>query len=248
VLAIIQARMTSTRLPGKVLANLAGVPLLSYMVARLRRAVLIDRLVVATTRNAADDPVADLCRHEEIDVFRGDEHDVLDRFNNCALEFGGDIIVRLTADCPMIDAALVDEIVKAFGRADVDYLSNSVTRTYPDGLDVEVFSHAALERAALEATAADDREHVTSYIHGFAEDGAHGFRARQYTFAGDFGHLRWTVDTQEDLDRVRALTQRLPVGYSWLEALAEATKAPALLGSVLPESDMVAVGAGGVPA
>lgn len=240
VIGIIQARMNSTRLPGKVLETLEGVPLLAYMLARLRRATLIDRLVVATTRNAADDPVADLCRQEEIGVFRGDEHDVLGRFHNCVQEFGGDVIVRLTADCPMIDPALVDEIVEAFDRADVDYLSNAVKRTYPDGLDVEVFSQAALGRASRDATTAEDREHVTSYIHGFAETGAHGFSVRQHIFAGDFGHLRWTVDTLEDLNRVRALTQLLPAGYSWLDALAEATKVPTLLGSVLPGSDGMA--------
>jgi spore coat polysaccharide biosynthesis protein SpsF len=230
-LAIIQARMTSTRLPGKVLADLNGQPLLGYMIERVRRAKALDHIVVATSDQPTDDPVAALCANIGIDVVRGSEHNVLDRFHQAAEQYSDSTIVRLTADCPMLDPGILDNVVAKYACGDWDYLSNTIQRTFPDGLDVEVFSAQALARAWKEATKEYEQEHVTPYIHNNGAPAETGFKVGHDIFCADFGHLRWTVDTQEDLDRVRQLDRRLGKSYTWLDALAEATKQPDLLGS-----------------
>lgn len=229
VLAIIQARMTSARLPGKVLADLDGMPLLEYLLRRIEGSRTLTNVVVATTVNESDDPIVDLCDRLRVDSYRGAEHDVLGRFVGAVSPFRDDTIVRLTADCPLTDPELVDQIVSFFMGSGFDYVSNVIRRTFPDGLDVEVFSRAALARANDEAASDYDREHVTSIIHQGGESRDIS-RIGHFEFAADFGHLRWTVDTERDLERVRGLVARLPRGYSWLEALAEATAKPEWLG------------------
>lgn len=229
VVAIIQARMTSTRLPGKVLADLNGVPLLAYLLDRLSTSRTLSQTLVATTTNKADDQVADLCRTLGVEVFRGSENDVLQRYRDAAVSYEADTIVRLTADCPMTDPHLVDQIVGAYLGSGVDYLSNAVERSYPDGLDVEVFGRTALEVAHERANSGHDREHVTPFIYRDGTDQGL-FRVAHHRFVADFAHLRWTVDTERDLERVRRLTSQLPRGYCWLDALAVATKDPELLG------------------
>ncbi len=206
--------MTSTRLPGKVLAEVAGRPLLAYMLARVRRAESLDAIWVATTPNATDDPVASLCETFDVPVFRGDEADVLGRFDAAAEAAGADIIVRLTADCPLMDPGLIDAAVEMMGEGHFDYLSNAVERTYPDGLDVEVFTRAALQKAAREAHEADEREHVTPYMRG------EGFRIGHLRGAEDLSEMRWTVDTPADLAHVRAMAAALPADHDWRDALA----------------------------
>lgn len=228
IVAIIQARMTSTRLPGKVMADLCGEPMLEHMLGRVRRAERVDGIMVATTTNGTDDSVVALCRRLNVPVFRGDEADVLGRYAGAAADCGADVVVRLTADCPMIDPEMIDEAVSLFADSDVDYLSNSIEQSWPDGLDIEIFTRDALERANREATLPYHREHVTPWLRtGCHTDVPTGeFRLRHMRNDVDFSHLRWTVDTQDDLDRVRALVGALPADYSWRDALALAGEAP----------------------
>lgn len=224
--AIIQARMTSSRLPGKVMAHLAGQPMLGYMLDRIRTSGELDEVCVATTANRTDDPVAGLCAARSVHCFRGDEYDVLDRFHGAANEAGGDILVRLTGDCPMMDPALLDEGLAKFKASNFDYYSNALTRTYPDGLDFEIFTRSALEAARRNANTSFHREHVTPYLRtGFYQSVETGdFSVGEMLAPADFSHLRWTVDTQDDLDNVRAMVARLPTGYGWLDAVAELTR------------------------
>jgi spore coat polysaccharide biosynthesis protein SpsF len=224
--------MTSTRLPGKVLADLAGQPLLGHMLARVRRAKSPDSVWVATTANTTDDPVAAFCEERGVPVFRGDEADVLGRFAGAAAAARADVIVRLTADCPMMDPALIDELVEARDKVGFDYLSNAGERTYPDGLDVEVFTRAALDEANRDARLPFHREHVTPYMRtGMYGDLPTGqFKVGSIEAPADFSHLRWTVDTASDLERVRAIVSALPEDYTWMDALALVTRRPELLG------------------
>ena len=225
--AIIQARMTSSRLPGKVLADLNGVPLLVYMIGRVRQATSVDDVWVATTENSTDDGVVAACSEIGINVFRGGEFDVLERFLHAAESAKAEIIIRLTADCPMIDPGLIDQFVTEYQQGDCDYLSNVSKRTYPDGLDVEVFDIGTLNRAHQQASTEYDREHVTSYI--YSDRKKTRFRLQHSVFASDFSHIRWTVDEQEDLDNIRRILACLPDDFSWMDALSVVTREPELL-------------------
>jgi len=227
--AVIQARMTSTRLPGKVLADFFGRPMLAHMLDRVRRARRLDAIWVATTANATDDPVADLCAASDVPVFRGDEHDVLSRFVAVAEEAGAEIVVRLTADCPLIDPTVVDAAVDLRDREDRDYLSNAIRRTYPDGLDVEVFTRAALETADRETKSGFMREHVTPYLRTGCYPDAGVFSVGHLCGPADFSHLRWTVDTAADLAHARRLAERVSPTAGWLEIVALLTRRPDLL-------------------
>jgi glutamate-1-semialdehyde 2,1-aminomutase/spore coat polysaccharide biosynthesis protein SpsF len=212
--AIIQARMGSSRLPGKVLADVAGKPMLKRVCERVARATGVDVVLVATSTAPADDAVADFCRREGVCCYRGSEEDVLDRYFQAAREVKGDVIVRITADCPLIDPAVIDKVVDAFRRAGVDYACNTLRRTYPDGLDVEVFSAAALGRAWLEAAKPSEREHVTPYLRT-----AGGFRTLGVESEIDLSarQMRWTVDEPQDLAFVRRVYQETnghqPLGF-----------------------------------
>jgi spore coat polysaccharide biosynthesis protein SpsF (cytidylyltransferase family) len=233
VVAIIQARMTSTRLPGKVLTNIAGRTSLECMIARVRGSQRLSNIVVATTVNAADDPVVALCEKLGVATFRGDEVDVLGRFQAAAQSVDAAHIMRLTADCPMLDPGVLDDMIEMYTSGNWDYVSNCINRTYPDGLDAEVFTREALDEAAAVATHPILREHVTPYIRGvLPELGAGDFRRGDLLFTADFSHLRWTLDTTEDLTLIRRLVSALPEGYSWLDAVALATREPELLQSV----------------
>ncbi len=218
-LAVVQARMGSTRLPGKVLADLGGRPVLQLMLERLRRAHL-DHLVVATSDGAGDDPVAALAESMGLPVVRGSETDVLGRFLLAVDRFPADDVVRLTADCPLIDPVVVDSAIGLHRRTGADYTSNTLERTFPDGLDVEVVRAVALRQAAADAVDPGEREHVTPFLQHHPE---------RFTFASletveQLAHERWTLDTPEDLDRLRAIVAKLddPVGAGWHEVLAVA--------------------------
>ena len=219
------------RLPGKVLMDIGGKPALTAVLNRVRRSRTIKRIIVATTTGEADDAIVELCRREGVSAFRGDELDVLGRYRDAARTFGCDPVVRLTADCPMLDPDVIDEAVEIYQTGRYDYVSNIVQRRYPDGLDVEVFSRAAIEEAAERANHPYLREHVTPYINGLQPElGAGRFRVGHLLFAADFAHVRWTLDNIDDLTRIRKLLAVLPDGYSWLDALSEATREPTLIG------------------
>jgi spore coat polysaccharide biosynthesis protein SpsF len=228
VVAIIQARMGSTRLPGKVLRDVAGAPMLQRVLTRTARSVVKD-IMVATTVSAADDAIVAWCRTEDWSVFRGSEDDVLDRYYHAAAARSADVVVRITSDCPLIEPTIVDRVVGEFlDRGDVDYASNAVPRrSFPVGLDTEVMTFEALARAWREDARPSWREHVTPYIHRHPEL----FRRHSVVNDIDYSHLRWTVDTAEDLEFVRAVYERLgrDDGFSWIDVLQLLDREPALV-------------------
>ncbi|GAE92678.1 spore coat polysaccharide biosynthesis protein spsF [Gracilibacillus boraciitolerans JCM 21714] len=200
VVAIIQARMGSSRLPGKVLREVMDKPLLYYQLARVRKSNYLDEIIVATTTLANDDCIVDLCMSQNIKVYRGSEQDVLTRYVEATKEANADIIVRLTADCPLLDPVLIDQLIEVFKREqDVDYVSNVINRTYPRGLDIEVFSQEALIKVNQWATSTSYREHVTNYLLEHPEK----FRLRNVSNPTDISFHRWTVDTIEDFQLIQ---------------------------------------------
>jgi spore coat polysaccharide biosynthesis protein SpsF len=203
VIAIVQARMASSRLPGKVLEDIHGRPMLARVVERARRATAVDRVVVATTTEPGDEAVAEMCRGRDFAVFRGHPTDVLDRYYHAGREFNADVIVRLTADCPLIDPSVIDQTVTAFLEADppVDFATNRFIddRTFPIGLDTEVCSASALREAWQRADQPHQREHVMPYL--YEVEGR--FRTLHVRTSPSYGSLRWTVDTADDLTFVR---------------------------------------------
>ena len=203
--AIVQARMTSTRLPGKVLLPLGGEPMLLRLIDRLRRAETCEAVVVATTVNSTDDPVVALCARLDVPCTRGSEHDVLGRYVAAAAQHDADRLVRVTADCPLLDPAIVDQLVEEHASSGCDYVSKMLPRTWPYGMAVEVFSHTALISAHEGATKASDREHVTPYIYGHPER----FELRNVRNPTDLSGHRWTVDTPEDYELVGRLFDAL---------------------------------------
>ncbi len=198
VILLLQARMGSTRLPGKVLCDLAGRPMLEAQIRRLRQCQSIDRVVVATSDAAGDQPIVACCDRVRIDVFRGSEQDVLSRFVGAAVKYKADVVVRCTGDCPLIDAGIVDQVVGELvaRRTICDYASNVLNRTFPRGLDVEAMYMDTLLRIDRMATHAGQREHVTILLRQ-RRDGA--FLCYSVEDKEDRSHLRWTVDTAEDL-------------------------------------------------
>ena len=197
--AIVQARMGSTRLPGKVLADLCGAPMLQRQLERVRRATSVDRVVVATSTDDTDRPIAELCKSLDVPCFRGDLNDVLARFLGAIDEFDPEVVVRITADCPLISPSVIDSIVHSFFESDCDYLSNTLEPTFPDGVDVEVVRVRALRALAQLDTDIPEREHVTLGIYRRPEQ----FVVRNFTGDPDLSDLRWTVDSPEDLEFVR---------------------------------------------
>jgi spore coat polysaccharide biosynthesis protein SpsF len=202
-IAVVQARHGSTRLPGKVLCDLAGESMLARVIARLRAAASIDDVVIATTTAAVDDAVAREAERCDTAVIRGSEHDVLARYLIAAAAAAADIVVRVTADCPLLDPTVVDAVVAAL-TDDVDYASNTHVRSYPRGLDVEALHLDTLIRIGRLATSAAAREHVTAYV--MAEP--QRFAIRQVRADRDDSDLRWTVDTADDLAAVRDIYAR----------------------------------------
>jgi len=219
--AIIQGRMASSRLPGKILLDIAGKPMLAHVVERARRAKTVDQVVVATTTQPEDDAVEEYCRLNAISVSRGSLQDVLDRFYQAALVFHADTVVRLTADCPLLDAQVLDHTVEEFLRTGVDFGCNRLPpplkRTYPIGLDVEVCTFQALERAWKEAKEPHEREHVMPYLY----DTPGRFKILRIDYEKDYGDMRWTVDTPEDLELVRQVFARLATtpDFTWLDVV-----------------------------
>lgn len=204
--ALIQARMSSSRLPGKVLEPLQGVPLIVYMARRAARARLIDEVRIVTSTDASDDALAAAVAAAGLPVFRGSLDDVLERYAAAAAACSAGEIVRLTGDCPLIDPDVIDTVVSARRSAGADYASNIAPPTFPDGLDVECFTRAVLERAHAQAKRGPDREHVTLWMR---RDDV-GVRRVNHKGLVDASALRLTVDYSDDLTLVRRLLERLP--------------------------------------
>jgi spore coat polysaccharide biosynthesis protein SpsF len=202
---ISQARMTSTRLPGKILKEVLGKPLLEYQIERLKRVVNADLVVIATTTNASDDIVASFCNHQGISCFRGSESDVLARYYLAAREHGAEIVVRVTSDCPLIDPNIVSAVIGRYtdGQQSFDYVSNTLVRTYPRGMDTEVFSFKALAEAYKEARLPAHREHVTPFIHSQPDR----YNLGSVENTKDYSKYRWTVDTPEDFELIKAIIE-----------------------------------------
>lgn len=205
VTAIIQARMTSSRLPGKILMKVLGKPLLQLMIERVKKAKCIESVVLATTTNKEDDLTVNLGKSLGVKVFRGSEDDVLDRFYRAAKEFGGEHIMRLTGDCPLIDPDFLDELVDFYVAGEYDYASNCIEPTLPDGLDAEIISMKTLGEVHQKAQLASQREHVTLYV----RDNEQNFKIGSWKFHHDFSNLRWTVDNCEDFELVEAILKRI---------------------------------------
>mgnify|MGYP000898461938 CR=1 FL=1 len=210
VVCVAQARMTSSRLPGKILMTAAGKPLLQWHLERLQAAKRVDQVALATTSNLSDDPVAELAEKLGVFVFRGSEHDVLGRFAGCAAACGADTVIRVTADCPLIDPALIDDLADAFAATPtIDYCSIDVGR-FPRGLDAEIFAYSSLAQAASEAQEPFEREHVTPFIYR---------RPDRFRLGAPLGPPpgappplagRWCVDEAADLELIRLLLAELP--------------------------------------
>jgi len=213
--AIVQARMGSTRLPNKVMRPIAGRPMIELLLARLARATTLDAIVLATAEGGINRPLAEHVAGLGYPCHIGSESDVLDRYLQAAREAEADVVVRITGDCPLMDPSLVDEAVRAFRAAGVDYLSNVAPPSYPDGLDIEVFHRDALERAARETDAAFDHEHVTPYLR------TPNFRQGVMRNDEDLSGLRWTVDEPGDFDVVSAVFAHFApdIHFSWRQVL-----------------------------
>jgi spore coat polysaccharide biosynthesis protein SpsF len=205
ILSIIQARYSSSRLPGKVLKPILGKPMLLRQIERINRAKRIDRLVVATSVDKSDNEIENICRINNIVCFRGSLDDVLDRFYQAALQYNPEHIVRLTGDCPLADPEVIDAIIKMHVEGGYDYTSNCIKMTFPDGLDTEVFTFKALRVAWEEACLPSHREHVTQFFHKNPER----YQLGSYTNNVDLSHLRWTVDEELDFILVTKIYEAL---------------------------------------
>ncbi|WP_117017289.1 cytidylyltransferase domain-containing protein [Aeribacillus pallidus] len=207
VAAIIQARMGSTRLPGKILKKVLDKTLLEYQIERVKRAKSIDEIIIATTTKESDDQIVQLCQQLSILYYRGSEEDVLSRYFEAATQYNADVIVRLTSDCPIIDPNVIDKVVTHYleNKDRYDYVSNTLTRTYPRGLDTEVMSYEVLKRAHEEAKELMYREHVTAYIYHHPDQ----FRLCNVSNEKDESKHRCTVDTEEDFHLIKNILEML---------------------------------------
>jgi spore coat polysaccharide biosynthesis protein SpsF len=227
--AVIQARMGSTRLPGKILKEVAGRPLLDYMLERVRRAKSLDAVLIATTTSPQDDVLERFCRERGVLCHRGSEDDVLDRYYGAARAADAGTVVRLTSDCPVMDPRVIDDVVGEFRQSGCDYVANTAPppTTYPDGMDVEVFSFAALERAWKEAQKPSEREHVTFYF--WKNPGL--FKTRRRELPEDLSRFRLTLDYPQDLELLSRLLAELYPGnpaFSMADAVDFLRKNPQL--------------------
>lgn len=218
---IIQARMQSSRLPGKVLLPLGGKPMLEWVITRAEHAKVIDSCMVATTLDAADDPIEQWCNENHVPVYRGSQFDVLDRYYRAAQQAGADVIIRVTADCPLIDPALIDELFAFYVKEQADFAANRLPppwhRTYPIGLDAEIVSMDMLTKAWENAEEKFEREHVMPWFY----DTPGRCKVSILDNPEDYGMHRWTVDTPEDYAMMQALFDKLPdpLTASWLDVL-----------------------------
>ena len=219
--ATIEARMNSKRLPGKVLADIVGTPALGVMVERLKEVPELDGIVIATTTNGIDDAVEALAHRLGVGCWRGNEDDVLQRVLDAATHYGANVIVELTGDCPLIDPAIISTVIERYRSAGVDYVSNTLERTYPIGMDTQVFATRVLADVAGRTMQSEDREHVSLYIYRHPE--LYSLENVSAPVEYKRPKLRLTLDTAEDLEVIRAVHGALRVsraGYSLSDMLA----------------------------
>lgn len=224
-LCIIQARMGSTRLPGKVLLKVRGIALLEYEIKRVEQAKKIGKIVVATTVKKQDDKIAALCEKIKIDCCRGSENDVLARYYQCAKKYPQyENIIRITGDCPLIDPAVVDQVIRLFERGRHDYASNVGKITFPDGLDIEIFKRRILARAFKQAKLSSEREHVTLYIRNKMKIKKGNLAAKR-----DFSKFRLTVDNPEDFKVIKFLIKNTPSSANYFDYVKLLKKNPKIM-------------------
>jgi len=203
---IIQARMGSIRLPGKIMENVDGKnPLLYYVINQIQSSELIDKIVIATTTLQEDNVIVDYVKKLNIEFFRGSEKNVLDRYYQCAKKFSFPIIVRITSDAPLIDPKIVDDMIRFFKNNSYDYVTNTQPRTYPQGTETEIFTFEALESAWNKASKSSEKEHVTPYFYMHPNE----FRIFNFQYNKDISNLRWCVDRENDLELVRKLVSKI---------------------------------------
>lgn len=227
-LAIIQARMGSTRLPSKVLKDLAGKTVLEHVIERVRTCKLINEVIVATTINRVDLEIVRFCAQQGIRVFVGAEDDVLDRYYQAARLIAPSNVVRITSDCPMIDPEIIDQIIALHLDGRFDYTSNTLEETFPDGLDAEVLTFETLATAWREATLKSEREHVTPYIKNHPSE----FKLKSFRNERNLSSMRWTIDQPEDYRFLSELFRRIYLkksSFRMADVLKELEKDPALL-------------------
>ncbi len=215
-IVILQARNASTRLPNKVMQKIEGVPMIEIILNRIKESKEVDQIVIATTKNDKDDSLVEYIEDLGYRTFRGSEINVLDRYYKSAKQFKGDTIIRLTADCPLLDYRLIDALIAEYKLSNVDYLSNTLQPTFPDGLDIEVFSFKALEIAWKNAKSEFDKEHVTPFIKNSAL-----FRKKNYQHSVDLSSMRWTVDEKEDMELIKAIFKNFhpDISFKWQDIL-----------------------------
>ena len=205
IAVIIQARMNSNRLPGKVMMKIKNKPLLHYVLSQIRHSNLLEKTIVATTDLAEDDIIEEFVLKEKIDCYRGSSKDVLDRYYQCAKEFKIETIVRISADCPLIDPNIIDVVIRKFLDGKYDYVTNSLTRTFPHGMDVEIFSFKTLENAWNNAKLPSEREHVTPYIYNQFKE----FKKFNVTNSENFSNLRIVVDRKNDFQLIKQIFSKI---------------------------------------
>jgi spore coat polysaccharide biosynthesis protein SpsF len=219
-ICIIQARMGSSRLPGKILMMVRGRTLLENVLMRVGQSKKINKIVVATTKKKEDDATEKLCKKIGIDCFRGSENDVLDRYFKCATKYPKfENIVRITGDCPLIDPEVIDEVISLFIKSKSDYTSNVLKETFPDGMDIEVFTRKVLEYADHNAKKTSEREHVTLYIRNNPK-----FKKTNLESVYDFSHFRLTIDEPEDYEVIKFLIENTEIDDGYLKYISLLTK------------------------
>lgn len=230
IVATIEARMTSSRLPGKVLLPLSGKPALERMIERLKRSKYVDEIVVATTINSADEPIIELAKKLKVEYWRGSEYDVLTRVLEAAESVKADIIVELTGDCPLIDPTLVDKVIEEFFTREVDYVSNSIPPCYPLGFEVQIFPVSVLKEVSRLTNDPIDRVHVSYYIYNHPEK----FKVHNWPIDSEcyMPDLRVTLDEKEDYELLEIIFKRLlPINqnFSVLDVINLFKKEPKLV-------------------
>lgn len=216
IIVITQARVGSTRLPNKVLKEILGKSLLQIHIDRIKQSKLVNDIFIATTTNKDDDKIEELAKQLSVKYYRGSENDVLDRYYQTIKNIKPDYIIRLTSDCPLIDGKLVDEMIKEALKKKLDYFSNTIEETYPDGQDIEIFTFKALKKAWTEAVLKSDREHVTPYIkNNSTYNKIELFTSDNYRSKKNYNDVRLTVDEFQDFEAIKQIVEDLGLNEDW---------------------------------